>query len=228
MSRILITSGPTRQYLDPVRYLSNASSGRMGQTLAEAAVARGHDVVVVSGPVSVQYPSAAEVLSVVTTEEMLEVSRQAFDHCDGLIGVAAPCDFRPVQVHSQKISKTGQPLVLELHETPDIVATLGAEKGARWVVGFALETQDRHLRAIAKVERKCCDLMVVNGPQAMDSEMNKVEVMDRRGNVILRTAGRKQTVATDIFQVIQQQLIDVQRVRPARVLDGRRRTTFHV
>ena len=228
MSRILITSGPTRQYLDPVRYLSNASSGRMGQALAEAAVARGHDVVVVSGPVSVQYPSAAEVLSVVTTEEMLEVSRQAFDHCDGLIGVAAPCDFRPVQVEPQKISKTGQPLVLELHETPDIVATLGAEKGSRWVVGFALETQDRHLRAIVKVERKRCDLMVVNGPQAMDSEMNKVEVMDRHGHVILRTAGRKHYVATGIFQVIQQQLIDGQRARPSRAPGGRPTANIHV
>src|SRR5690606_22431045 len=85
MARILITSGPTRQYLDPVRYLTNASSGRMGKALAEAALALGHEVVVVSGPVEVAYPSEARVLHVVSTEEMLAVCRQEFTSCDGLI-----------------------------------------------------------------------------------------------------------------------------------------------
>src|SRR5437667_9718795 len=91
MTRILITSGPTRQYLDPVRYLTNASSGRMGQALAAAALARGHDVVVVSGPVNLEYPAAAQVLPVVSTEEMLDTCQRVFPTCDGLIGVAAPC-----------------------------------------------------------------------------------------------------------------------------------------
>ncbi len=125
MARILITSGPTRQYLDPVRFLSNASSGRMGQALAAAALARGHGVTVVSGPVEVDYPAGADVISVVTTDEMLAAAKDVFAQCDGLIGVAAPCDYRPVRVQDQKIAKTGQPLVLHLIETPDIVATLG-------------------------------------------------------------------------------------------------------
>ena len=98
MSRILITSGPTRQYLDPVRYLTNASSGRMGAALAAAAVEAGHQVVVVSGPVEVAYPAEAEVISVVSTEEMLAACRKVFPDCDGLIAVAAPCDYRPVAV----------------------------------------------------------------------------------------------------------------------------------
>ena len=155
MAHILITSGPTRQYLDPVRFLSNASSGRMGCALAEAALAAGHRVTVVSGPVEVEYPSAAEVIPVVSTDEMLVAAKHAFARCDGLIGVAAPCDYRPVRVHDQKITKTGQPLVLHLIETPDIVATLGMHKRPdQWVVGFALETEDHRFRAIRKLEQK--------------------------------------------------------------------------
>ena len=125
MQRILITSGPTRQYIDPVRYLTNASSGQMGLALATAAVQNGHQVIVVSGPVDIEYPSDVEVVPVVTTEEMLEVAQQEFQSCDGLIGVAAPCDYRPRFVNDQKIAKTGEPLLLELVETPDIVASLG-------------------------------------------------------------------------------------------------------
>jgi phosphopantothenoylcysteine decarboxylase/phosphopantothenate--cysteine ligase len=179
----------------------------MGRALVEAAIAGGHDVVVVSGPVVVSYPSEAEVRSVVTTQEMLDVSRQAFRTCDGMIGVAAPCDYRPVRIDPHKIAKTGKPLVLELVETPDIVASLGAEKGDRWVVGFALETQDHHFRAVAKMERKRCDLMVINTPQAMDRHDNEVEIIDPRGRLIRRAAGRKEEVAVEVFQVVEEWLI---------------------
>lgn len=207
VARILITSGPTRQYLDPVRYLTNASSGRMGRALAEAALARGHDVLIVSGPVEIEYPAAAELISVVSTEEMLEACRQAFPQCDGLVGVAAPCDYRPVRVASHKIAKTGQPLELSLIETDDVVATLGATKAHQWLVGFALETQDPRLRALAKLEKKHCDLMVLNGPGAMNSLDNQVEIIDRRGHVIQAIAGRKEEVARGIFAVIEERLI---------------------
>ena len=91
MARILITSGPTRQYLDPVRYLTNASSGRMGSSLASAALKLGHEVVVISGPVTVEYPDGAEVIDILTTDEMLESAREVFPNCDGAIGAAAPC-----------------------------------------------------------------------------------------------------------------------------------------
>lgn len=209
MSRILITSGPTRQYLDPVRYLTNASSGRMGQALAQAAIDRGHDVVIVTGPVEVVYPSSAQVVQVISTEEMLDAARDAFRDCDGLIGVAAPCDYRPVRVEEQKISKTGHPLVLHLIETPDIVATLGAEKKpSQWVVGFALETEDARFRAIVKMQRKSCDLMVVNGPDAMNAADNRVEIMIPAGEVIATLAGPKTEVAQGIFAEIQARLIE--------------------
>lgn len=206
--RILITSGPTRQYLDPVRYLTNASSGRMGLALVEAALARGHAVTVVSGPVEIAYPAEARVVPVVSTEEMLAACQAEFPGCDGVIGVAAPCDYRPVRVAPHKIAKTGEPLELRLVETPDVVATLGAAKQHQWVVGFALETEDQRLRALAKLEKKSCDLMVLNGPQAMQALENSVEIIDPHGTVIAQFSGPKPQVAEAIFGVIQRRLID--------------------
>jgi phosphopantothenoylcysteine decarboxylase/phosphopantothenate--cysteine ligase len=208
LARILITSGPTRQYLDPVRYLTNASSGRMGRALAEAAIARGHDVVVISGPVDVVYPDAVRVVNVVSTEDMLAAASEEFEKCDGLIGAAAPCDYRPVRVESHKIAKTGQPIDLHLVETDDVVATLGQRKGRRWVVGFALETEDHRLRALAKLEKKFCDLMVSNGPQAISAHDNEVEVITPTGEVIASVQGAKEEVATRILAIIQQRLIN--------------------
>lgn len=207
MARILITSGPTRQYLDPVRYLTNASSGRMGQALAEAMIDRGHQVVIVSGPVEVNYPTAAEVVPVVSTEEMLAACQNVFPTCQGAIGVAAPCDYRPVRVEPGKIQKTGQPLLLHLIETPDVIATLGLRKQDQWLVGFALETDDQRLRALAKLEKKHCDLMVLNGPEAMHASDTRVEILDARGDVIETLAGGKQAVAHGIAATIESRLI---------------------
>jgi phosphopantothenoylcysteine decarboxylase/phosphopantothenate--cysteine ligase len=212
MPRIMITSGPTRQYLDPVRYLTNGSSGRMGRSLAQAALELGYDVAIVSGPVEVDYPTRAEVVPVISTEELLEACQRIFPRCDGLIAAAAPCDYRPVRIASQKIAKTGRPLELQLIETPDVVATLGATKRPdQWIVGFALETEDQRLRALAKLEKKSCDLMVLNGPEAMNSRRNQVEIIDRRGDLIDALAGPKEEVARGILQVIQRRLIEPHR-----------------
>lgn len=215
MARILITSGPTRQYLDPVRYLTNGSSGRMGKALAEAALALGHEVVIVSGPVLVEYPAAAEVIPIVSTEELLAESQRAFARCEGAIGAAAPCDYRPLHIEEQKIAKTGAPLVLQLVETPDVIATLGAEKRPdQWVVGFALETDDQRFRAITKLERKHCDLIVLNGPAAMDALENQVEVLDKSGAIAAAFAGTKEAVAAGILALIEQRLV---RGTPSRI-----------
>lgn len=208
MARILVTSGPTRQYIDPVRYLTNASSGRMGLALTEAALELGHEVVVVSGPVEIEYPSAAEVVPVISTEEMLEAAAKQFESCDGLIGAAAPSDYRPRQIERNKIAKTGAPLVLELIETADVVATLAAHKKERWVVGFALETEDHRFRALAKLQRKSCDLMVSNGVEAMHAAENSVEIIDPDGAVIHQCSGPKPEVGREILAVIQRHLID--------------------
>lgn len=214
MARILITSGPTRQYIDPVRYLSNASSGQMGACLAVAALASGHDVVIVSGPVLVEYPAAARVVSVLSTEEMLVAAVAEFEHCDGLIGAAAPCDYRPIEVADHKLRKTGQSLELKLVETPDVVATLGRQKrAAQWTVGFALETDDARFRALAKLQRKCCDLVVLNGVAAINSTENQVEIIEPGGQVVEMISGTKQHVADRILVLIQQRLIRKQLIR---------------
>lgn len=208
MARILITSGPTRQYLDPVRYLTNASSGRMGAALAAAALQLGHEVVIISGPVAVSYPAGAEVIEVETTQQMLEVAGNQFAGCDGAIGAAAPCDYQPRHVNAQKIAKTGGPLTVEFVETPDVVATLGQQKRSdQWVVGFALETEDHHFRAIVKLERKHCDLMVSNGAEAINAAETQVELLAPDGEVLAELRGSKEAVAMGLLREIDARLI---------------------
>jgi phosphopantothenoylcysteine decarboxylase / phosphopantothenate---cysteine ligase len=211
MSRILITSGPTRQYLDPVRYLTNASSGRMGAALAAAAIEAGHEVVIVSGPVEVKYPADATVIPVISTEDMLLACLNVFPDCDGLIAVAAPCDYRPVSVSLQKIRKTGDPLRLEMVETPDIVASLtAAKRPSQWAVAFALETEDQRMRAMQKLERKNCDLIVLNGPAAIHAAETQIEILDRTGHALASYSGSKNDTAKRILETIHRCLIDDQ------------------
>lgn len=207
MARILITSGPTRQYLDPVRYLTNGSSGVMGSALAQAALQAGHQVVLVSGPVRVRYPSGVKLIEVETTQEMLDACLSEFPACDGLIGAAAPCDYMPSAVSSSKLKKTGEPLMLKLVETPDIVATLGRKKKpGQWTVGFALETEDARFQAIGKMQRKLCDLVVVNGVAAINSPNNQIEILNRAGTVVAAATGTKQKLAKLILRVLFEQL----------------------
>ncbi len=180
----------------------------MGAALASAAVLAGHKVVVVSGPVHVAYPASAHVVPVVSTEQMLEACCREFKACDGLIAAAAPCDYRPQQVAAEKIAKTGDPLRLELIETPDIVAMLAIQKRPeQWFVGFALETNDQHFRALVKLEKKSCDLMILNGPQAIDAESNRVEIMDHNGHILTSLDGSKQAVAKSILRIIHSRLL---------------------
>ncbi len=120
----------------------------------------------------------------------------------------APSDYRPVKVEEHKIKKTGEPLVLHLVETPDIVATLAAAKRPeQWLVGFALETEDLRFRAITKMQKKSCDLMVLNGPQAINSADNAVEVLDPSGEVVATISGVKEDVARELFGLIAKRLI---------------------
>ena len=180
----------------------------MGAALTRAAIDLGHRVTLVSGPVEVEYPQAAKRIDVVSTEEMLEVCMSLFADCDGMIGAAAPCDYRPVKVAPGKITKTGEPLKLHLVETPDVVATLGAARQNQWLVGFALETEDHRFRAITKLEKKSCDLIVLNGPEAMHSMQNEVEILDKQGHVVAALEGTKESVGQGILRVIQQKLIE--------------------
>ena len=209
MAKILITSGPTRQFIDPVRYISNASSGTMGSCLAQAALDLGHEVIMVSGPVNLTYPAGVKLVSVVSTEDMLQACLEHFPECDGLIGAAAPCDYRPVEVADHKIRKSGEPLSIKLVETEDIVAQMGAtKKEGQWSVGFALETEDARFRALSKLIRKSCNLVVVNGVEAIDSQQNSVEIISSECRIIVQKSGSKAKVAKAVLDAIQDQLID--------------------
>ena len=211
MAKILITSGPTRQYIDPVRYISNASSGTMGRCLAEAAIAHGHDVVIVSGPVMVEYPQAAEVVPVISTEDMLLECLRLFPDCDGLIGAAAPCDYRPIEVADHKIRKTGETLSIKMVETEDVVARLGSAKSeSQWTVGFALESEDARFRALSKLIRKSCDLVVVNGVEAIDSANNSIEIISGEGKIVAQCSGSKSEVADVVLSTIVKHLLTTQ------------------
>jgi len=200
MSHLLITSGPTREYLDPVRYLSNGSSGKMGRALADAALKEGFQVTVVSGPVDVDYPCGAVVHHVVTTEEMLKKCREVFPDCDLMIGAAAPCDFRPKRIEARKITKNHEkPLKLELVETEDIVAELGTLKKHQTLVAFALETHDHQTRAIQKLQKKNADYILLNDPQAIQSDDTEIKLLDRAGAVLAHWRGSKSEVAQKII-----------------------------
>ena len=201
--RILLTAGPTREYLDDVRYLSNASSGRMGYSLAAEAVARGHQVVLVSGPVDLTPPKGCDVRFVQTTEEMRIACEQAFESCDGVIAAAAVCDYKPSQRVVGKMSKTGGPITIDLIETDDVLAELGCKKDGRWIVGFALEAANSRENALQKLRAKNCDVVVLNGPSAIGSATNTVELIDETGLPIENWSGSKEQVACELLDWIE-------------------------
>lgn len=197
--RILITAGPTREYLDDVRFISNASSGKMGYALAAAAIAAGHQVVLVSGPTALAVPAGCEFHAVETTDQMRDVCLGQFPACDGVIGVAAVCDYRPRERLSGKLAKTGRPLVVEFVETPDILAELGRRKEHRWMVGFALESQNARENALRKLLAKHCDAILLNHPQAIGADASRVELIDRSGTAALAWDAGKSEIARAVI-----------------------------
>jgi len=160
--RILITAGPTREWIDPVRYISNPSAGKMGYALAAAAVRRGAAVYLVSGPVALEAPPGIVLKKVETAQEMLDACLEFYPESDVVIGAAAPGDFQPETVAGQKMKKSGGMLRLALRETPDILKTLGKDKGRRILVGFAAETENVVENAIKKVIHKNLDFVCAN------------------------------------------------------------------
>lgn len=200
MYKILITSGPTREYLDPVRFLTNASSGRMGAALASAAIELGCEVTVVTGPVKISYPEQAQVIEVETTQQMLDACIKEFPLCDCVIGAAAPCDYKPVHYSASKLSKTGETLKLEFQPTADILASLGAIKTAdQTIIGFALETDNGLANAQEKLRRKNCDLICLNAPSAINSLENKIAIISETG-VVAQITGSKKELAAKIIR----------------------------
>ena len=208
MARILLTAGPTRAYIDDVRFLTNASSGRMAAAIAQAALAAGHQVTIVSGPVQLRYPTAARVIPVITTREMLDASLAELPAVEGVVAAAAPCDFEPVRRVAGKIPRQGDGLSLKLAPTPDVIATLARRSKTRqWFVAFALEPGADPRRAFEKIEAKRCDLIVVNDVTAIEGTRTAVTVYDRSHAAVGSKAGTKRAVATWLIRLFATRLM---------------------
>lgn len=203
--RVLITAGPTREYLDDVRYLSNGSSGRMGYAIAQAALNLGWQVVLVSGPVELSAPPGCEFHQVITTEQMKNACERLFLTCDGVIATAAVCDYKPAQRITGKLKKVGGPISIEMIETDDVLAGLGQMKGDRWVLGFALEAQNPRENALQKLRRKNCDWIVLNSPTAIGAEDNSVELIGASGQTVETWNGPKSQIAASLVHWLAQQ-----------------------
>ena len=200
---VLLTAGPTQEPLDPVRFISNRSSGRMGYALAEAAAARGARVILISGPVHIPPPRGVDLIHVRTAREMRD---QVFEHLAPatiVIKSAAVADFHVTKVAEQKIKKTAARISLELDPTPDILAELGRKKGDRLLIGFAAETENLQQEARRKLESKNCDMVVGNlvggSETGFESEHNEVLLVSRTGEVLPVPKASKRDVADRIF-----------------------------
>ena len=202
--RILVTAGPTREHLDRVRFLSNAATGLMGIEVARAAAGAGHDAVLVLGPTHVAPPVDARirVVRTVSAQDMLDACRDVWPSCDALVATAAVSDFRFAVRHEGKPEKTAGTLTVDLVPTPDVLATLAADKGARRVVGFALQVEDAELRARDKLHRKNCDMIVLDSPAAMGAERSDFTLIPREGAVRRMDDASKSDVARAIVAFV--------------------------
>ncbi len=202
--RVLIGAGRTEEPLDPVRVLTNRSSGRMGFALAEAARDRGADVTVVAGPVSVEPPHGVALVPVVTAAEMQRALQGAAEHADVVLMAAAVADYRPAQVATRKLKRTAAPLALALTPNPDILAGLGgARRAGQVIVGFALETERGVANARAKLLAKGADLIVLNSPaDGIGGETNRVTLVDARTARALPLAGKREVAEAILDRVL--------------------------
>lgn len=203
--KVLVTAGPTREPIDPVRYITNYSSGKMGYAIAVEAADRGADVTLISGPTQLNAPTGIEIINVTTVHEMYnEVICRAAES-DVFISAAAPSDFRPKQIHSGKIKKSER-YTLELNQTEDILAAVGASKGKTVVVGFAAETENLERNAVEKLKRKNADLFVGNyvgaGSGVFGGEDNEVTLLSRGGESVSLPKMSKRKVAKAILDYI--------------------------
>jgi phosphopantothenoylcysteine decarboxylase/phosphopantothenate--cysteine ligase len=208
--KVLVTAGPTREAIDPARFLSNPSTGRMGFALAEAAARRGGDVTLIAGPTHLLSSPDIHRVDVVTAGEMRDAVASRFDDCDVLLKAAAVADFRPVATSDLKVKKADVAPTLELQPNPDILRELSGRKGARFLVGFAAETGDLVAEGRRKLAEKSLDLVVANSINAVGSgfatETNEVTLIDAEGDVTALPLMSKREVAEAILDRIEPRL----------------------
>ncbi|MEC4116914.1 bifunctional phosphopantothenoylcysteine decarboxylase/phosphopantothenate--cysteine ligase CoaBC [Myroides phaeus] len=205
--KILITAGPTYEPIDPVRFIGNHSSGKMGFDIAMEAAKRGAEVVLVSGPTNqkISHP-LVKVISILSAKEMYTVCHDYFESVDAVVAAAAVADYRPKHVADQKIKKNSEEFVIEMDKNPDILASLGAIKKKQFLIGFALETQNEVEHAKQKIVKKNLDLIVLNSLNdkgaGFGKPTNKVTFIDKDFNLEPMELKLKEEVAIDIVQKI--------------------------
>lgn len=209
--RVLVSAGPTREAIDPVRYITNRSSGKMGYAIAAEAVSRGANVTLVTGPTELDPPAGVEIVPVETVREMYEAVVSRAGEADLFVSAAAPADFRPAKPRRAKIKKSDH-YTLELDKAEDILAQVGAAKGKTVLVGFAAETEDLEKRAAAKLAAKNLDLIAANdvgpGSDVFGSDSNQVTLISRNGEKIAWPRMSKREVAKAILDYVQTNFLE--------------------
>ena len=201
--KLLITAGPNREPLDPVRYLSNRSSGKMGYALARAGLRRGAEVLLVSGPTELETPTGARLISVTTAAEMRHAVLEEFPHCTAVNMAAAVTDYRTVDFVNQKMKRGEGPIELRLEPNPDILKEIGATKNGKMLVGFAAETEELLANAEKKLREKNLDMIVANNVSeagaGFDVDTNVATILDRNGTIRSLPLMSKDELAEQIF-----------------------------
>ena len=201
---LLITAGGTREYIDPVRFITNASSGRMGYALASAAVKAGHKVTLITTPVDQQPPKEVKIVKVETTAQMFKVVQQHFSRCTCLIMAAAVADYTPVKQAKSKIKKTNKSLTVKLKPTADILKWAGKNKKKNQIiVGFALEDRSLRARAEKKLKEKNLDMIIANTPAAIGADKSTAQIKTPDCPWIKIENATKITTAKRIIRLIQ-------------------------
>ena len=204
--KVIVTAGPTIEPLDPVRYMTNYSSGKMGYSLAVEARNRGGEVVLVTGPTNLKLPSGIKVIKVNTTMDMLNAVEAEFDDCHVLIKSAAPLDYKPEVVSKSKIKKNEDILELKFVKNPDIAMHFGKKKGEKILVGFAAETDNIIEHAMGKLKRKNFDFIVVNDVSregaGFKTDTNIASIIDKNGEIIEYPLMSKNELATVILDKV--------------------------
>ena len=201
--RFLVTAGPTREPIDPVRYISNRSSGKMGYAIAEAALQAGHEVILISGPVRLDPPRDAKLVLVSTSDEMFDAVYRYADNCDVCIMCAAVADYKPANVSPVKTKKRAGNFSLELVPTRDILKSLGCKQNRQFLlVGFAAETNHLEQNASQKLRAKKCDIMVANDARlGMESDENELLILCRIGEMRKISRAPKKILARELVKI---------------------------
>lgn len=201
--KLLITAGPNREPLDPIRYLSNRSSGKMGYALARVAIRRGAEVALISGPTGLEPPAGARLTSITTAAEMRRAVLEEFSRCTAVIMAAAVSDYRPVELAGKKIKRGKGPIDLRLEPNPDILQEIGSQKNGKMLVGFAAETEELMANAEKKLKEKNLDMIVANNVSeagaGFDVDTNVATILDRNGAVRSLSLMSKDELAEQIL-----------------------------